>query len=115
STLTPTSGSMPTNFACDMTALTAAQRAGHSTVVGQLFGAVREIRHVPNGYHFVLELDHGTLDRIAQFIVLERRCCPFFDFTLRVPAEGGEVALAITGPDGVHPFIQAEFAAHLTE
>ena len=106
---------MPTPFACDMTALTAAQRAGHSTVVGQLFGAVREIRHVPNGYRFVLELDHRTLERIAQFIVLERRCCPFFDFEVRVPAEADHAELAITGPDGVHPLIQAEFAAHLTE
>ena len=106
---------MPTTFACDMTALTAEQRAAHSTVVGQLFGAVRQIRHLGDGYRFVLGLDHGTLDRIAQFIALERRCCPFFDFTVTVPAEGDDVALAITGPDGVHSFIQSEFAASLTE
>lgn len=106
---------MPTTFACDMTALTAEQRAAHSAVIGQLFGAVREIRHVGAGYRFVLELDHRTLDRIAQFIALERRCCPFFDFTVGVPAEVDHAEFAITGPDGVHHFIQAEFSAHLPE
>lgn len=98
-----------------MTALTAEQRVAHSTVVGQLFGAVREIRQLADGCRFVLELDHGTVERIAQFIVLERRCCPFFDFTVSVPAQANHAELTIAGPDGVHPFIQAEFAAHLPE
>jgi len=39
----------------------------------------------------------------------ERRCCPFFDLSLRLDREGGPMWLELTGREGVKEFIKAEF------
>lgn len=101
-------------FACDMSALTPAQRAEHGDVMRGLFGAVSAVHAVEDGYRFVLSADDVTLERTGRFIALERRCCPFFTFRLDVPADA-EPALEISGPTGVQPFIRAEFGAVLPD
>lgn len=53
--------------------------------------------------------------RAAEFISLERLCCPFFGFALDVAPEGGALWLSLTGRDGVKPFIAAEIGDHLSE
>ena len=50
----------------------------------------------------------GSLVRVAEFIELERRCCPFFRFELEVQDEGGAAWLRLTGRMGVKQFIAAE-------
>ena len=52
-----------------------------------------------DGYRFELERRDGLIEMIGRFIENERKCCPFFDFDLRVPATGS-LALTITGPEG---------------
>ncbi|MGI9167336.1 MAG: hypothetical protein ACR2G5_13325 [Pyrinomonadaceae bacterium] len=54
------------------------------------------------------------LVRTAEFIALERLCCPFFGFAVEVEREGGAVWLILTGREGVKPFIIAEIGDHLT-
>ncbi len=99
-------------FACDMSALTSAQRAEHSDIMRRLFGAVSTIHPVQDGYRFLLADDDAALDLTGRFIALERRCCPFFTFRVVVSADAAS-ELVISGPAGVQPFIQAEFAAAL--
>lgn len=101
-------------FACDMSALTAAQRAEHGDTMRRLFGAVSAIHAVQDGYRFVLSGDDESIKLTGPFIALERRCCPFFTFRLDVAADA-EPALVISGPTGVQPFIQAEFGAVLPD
>jgi hypothetical protein len=50
-----------------------------------------------------------TILRAAEFISLERLCCPFFNFVLEVEPESGPLWLKMTGQDGVKQFLQAEF------
>src|SRR5438034_1441692 len=50
----------------------------------------------------------GSLVRVAEFIELERRCCPFFRFELEVQDEGRAAWLRLTGRMGVKQFIAAE-------
>lgn len=99
-------------FACDMSALSGAQRAEHGEIMRALFGEVRVIHALQDGYRFVLSGDDATLDLTGRFIALERRCCPFFTFRVDVPADAAP-ELAISGPTGVQPFIEAEFGAVL--
>lgn len=99
-------------FACDMSALTTAQRAEHADVTRALFGAVTQIRSGEDRYGFVLNGDDAILALAGRFIALERRCCPFFTLTLTV-APGAPTELVIGGPPGVQPFIRAELGAHL--
>jgi hypothetical protein len=100
-------------FACDMTAIAADQRGTHFATIEKLFRAVEDLRELPNGYAFKLSNDPQLLLTAAQFVALERLCCPFFGFTLEIEREGGAVWLSLTGREGVKPFIIAEIGEHL--
>ena len=69
---------------------------------------VREIRDLPDGYAFLLSAPEGSLVRVAEFIELERRCCPFFKFELEVQEESRAAWLRLKGRAGVKQFIAAE-------
>ncbi len=100
-------------FACEMTAIAPEQRGAHLATIEKLFEAVESVRELPNGYTFRLSGELDTLLTAAQFIRLERLCCPFFGFGLEVEREGGAVWLSLTGREGVKPFIMAEIGDHL--
>ena len=101
-------------FACDMTAIAPEQRGAHLDTIEKLFRSVQSKRELPNGYAFELPNDSDVLITAAQFISLERLCCPFFGFGLEIEREGGSVWLSLTGREGVKPFIMAEIGDHLT-
>jgi hypothetical protein len=106
---------MESPFACNMDAIKPGRRQQHIATAGQLFRAVKSIRELPNGYAFQLPDESDTLQLVAEFIALERLCCPFFGFTLEVEPEGGAVWLQLTGREGVQPFIKAEIGEFLGE
>jgi hypothetical protein len=91
-----------------MSAIPPAERGEHLAAIEEVFGAVREIRELPDGYSFRLENETVWLRKAVDFIVKERLCCPFFGFTLRVEPERGALWLSLTGREGVKPFIRAE-------
>ena len=49
----------------------------------------------------------------AEFIALERLCCPFLNFGLEIKAEGGPVWLRLSGREGVKAFIREEISGLL--
>lgn len=100
---------MNSPFICDMTAMTAEQRIRYHALRKQLRLAVTEFRELPNGYaaRFPLQAEMELL--VAEFITLERLCCPFFTLGLEVEKENGPIWLKMTGRRGIKPFIRAEF------
>jgi len=100
-------------FACDMTAIAPEQRGAHITAIERLFRSAQNMRELPDGYAFELPNESDVLLTAAQFITLERLCCPFFGFGIEVEREGGSVWLSLTGREGVKPFIMAEIGDHL--
>jgi hypothetical protein len=102
-------------FACDMNAIEAGQRGRHIATIDELFRAVEGIRELPDGYAFRLPNESDVLLKAAEFIALERLCCPFFGFALEIEPEGGALWLSLTGRDGVKPFIGAEIGDHLNK
>ena len=100
-------------FACDMTAIAPEQRATHVATIKKLFRSVQSKHDLADGYAFELPNDSDILVTAAEFISLERLCCPFFGFELQVEREGGSVWLSLTGRDRVKPFIMAEIGEYL--
>jgi hypothetical protein len=100
-------------FACDMTTIAPAERGEHIDTIGKLFRTVEDIRELPNGYAFRFPKESDALLTVADFIRLERLCCPFFGFVLEIEREGGAVWLSLTGREGVKPFIMAEIGEHV--
>jgi hypothetical protein len=95
-------------IACDMSAIEAGVRELHLANAVELFRAVGAIRELPGGYAFRLPNASDTLLKAAEFVSLERLCCPFLGFTLEVEPEGGGVWLRLTGREGVKEFIREE-------
>ena len=102
-------------FACRMDAIEADKRPQHIATAKHLFSSASEIKELSNGYAFRLPNESEVLLKVAEFISLERLCCPFFDFTLEVEREGGSIWLHLTGREGVKPFIRAEIGEFLKE
>ena len=96
-------------IACNMNALDKEQRRHHQSLTAQLRAAVQETRELPVGYSFRLPSDEATIQRAAEWITLERRCCPFLAFGLEAGRENGPLWLNLTGREGVKPFLKIEF------
>jgi hypothetical protein len=69
-----------------------------------------ETSELPEGYAIRFAPRPTLLERLARFIELERRCCPFMTFTLEVRADHGPVTLTLTltGPTGTREFLRTE-------
>ncbi|HKY44510.1 MAG TPA: arsenate reductase ArsC [Pyrinomonadaceae bacterium] len=96
----------PSSIACDMTAIPQDQRQVHIDTSKELFSRIQEFRELENGYEFRFTSD--VIVKLAEFISLEKLCCPFLSFVVEVEEEGGPVWLRLTGRDGVKAFIREE-------
>lgn len=95
-------------FVCNMNALNAEDRQRHEAVFGQLRASLIELAELPNGFAFHLPPDQTHILLTAEFITRERLCCPFLTFALHLEPEGRPMALHLTGPEGVKPFLREE-------
>jgi len=99
-----------TPIACNLKALTPAERARQSALSRKLSAATLEKREVASGLSFRLSLAEITLAELGEWIDDERKCCPFLDFQISVECEGGAVQLSLTGRAGVKEFLLSDFA-----
>jgi hypothetical protein len=97
-------------LACDLDALTPAQREQQAATAEQLRRLVLGVEELPDGWALRLPTSDDTLQLVAAFIANERVCCPFFEFTLNVTAEAGPTWLRLTGQPGVKEFLAGAFA-----
>jgi hypothetical protein len=110
-TASPTAAKRPVVFACNMKAMSPAQRKRHSEVLSPaLQSAKLNVNELTDGYAFQFPSDARTYQTVAEWVGNERLCCPFFDFDIRVRDESAPMTLRITGPDGVKQFIKAELS-----
>ena len=100
-------------LACDMSAIESDRREQHIATSAEVFGVVTEILELPDGYAFRLPSEPHTLLKAAEFISLEKLCCPFLGFVLELEPEGGSVWLRLTGREGVKAFIREEVSGLL--
>lgn len=102
-------------FACEMMAIEPAERGAHIENIQQLMARVRATKEVADGYRLELPLMEDLLVKAAQFIQLERLCCPFFSFSVELGSGATSFWLSLTGPAGVKPFIMAELGEFIPE
>src|SRR5947209_1527424 len=94
---TAAAASAETPIACNLKALTPAQRARHSELSRKLSAATVEKRELAGGLNFRLSLAEITLPELGEWIDNERKCCPFLDFQVSLECEGGALQLSLTG------------------
>src|SRR5450631_2697378 len=92
-------------LACDLEALSPTEREQQAATFEQLRHLVLAVEELPAGWALRLPTSDDTLQLVLAFIANERRCCPFFDFTLNVTADAGPTWLRLTGRAGVKEFL----------
>lgn len=97
-----------TPFFCDLAAMDAEQRARYRQVTQHMRAATPVIEELANGYALRFGMDSSLCLIVAEFMTLERLCCPFLDLTLEVARESGPMQLKLTGREGVKQFLRAE-------
>jgi hypothetical protein len=108
----PTAGaenSNPIPFACNLKAFTPQQRAQWRKLLDQLTPAVLSARERNDGYALQVDTQKMSLVEAAQWVDLERKCCPFFDFQFDFHGEDGGLWLSLKGREGVKQFIEMDF------
>ena len=96
-------------FYCDTGALSPAERTRHFDVLGPALVARRQaVRELPDGYEIQFASDKQTFQDLAEYVEVERRCCPFFDITLQMTPEHGPLWVRFTGRPGTKQFIEAD-------
>jgi len=96
-----------TTFACRIDTLDGNQRRRQQELLALMRLRAQAPDELPDGYEIRLPTDPVLFQQAAEWIGLERRCCPFVRFTLEW-AEDDRVRVRFTGPPGVKPFLAAE-------
>jgi hypothetical protein len=95
-------------IACNMAALSDEQRNRILVLLKKIRTSGQELRELTDGYALRLPSESATVRDVAEYITLERMCCPFFRFEMEVEQEGGPLWLRLTGREGVKEFAKSE-------
>lgn len=96
-------------FYCNTKALTPAERARHKQLGDKLTAERKEVVVTEKGYEFQYSPKNVSVAELAEWVVAESKCCPFFDFHIDLENEGKLICLRLTGEEGIKAFIRAEF------
>ena len=94
---------------CNLNAIDAGNRPRYKDLVKRLQVGVSGREELPNGYAFRLETKAITLLEVAEWIDLERLCCPFLTLELTPSGSQDDWVLQLTGPTGIKPILEAAF------
>lgn len=98
-------------IACDLTAIPADERDAHLARAARLvFQTYEEQQELPDG--FAWRFSAEQYEEVAAYVSNERRCCPFFSFTLEVYPAGGPMWLRVTGDAFTKAYLQSELVSH---
>ena len=95
-------------IACNPGAFTGEDHGKWQALGKRLIAENKGRRELANGFAFELDRTPVTLREVAEFVEFESKCCPFVDFTVRVPSGGRGVLLEMTGREGVKEMLAAE-------
>ena len=97
-------------IACNINAISAGQRPHYSELTLKLRASIRARMELPDGYAFRLDGHTISLTDVADWIQLERVCCPFLVFQLQIKGADTEFELALRGPSGAKAILDSAFS-----
>ncbi|HLX03876.1 MAG TPA: hypothetical protein VKR28_00010 [Candidatus Binatus sp.] len=96
-------------LACDLDAISASERPRHNELRKMLAASATGKRELVDGIAIKISMERMALAQLAEWISLERKCCPFFEFKIEVAPASGPVWLSLTGRPGVKEFLSQAF------
>jgi hypothetical protein len=67
------------------------------------------MKELQDGYAYRFPSDSAWLATLSKLITVERECCPFLRFQLRLEPADGPIWLELTGPLGTKDFLNSIF------
>jgi hypothetical protein len=95
---------------CRLDAFGPRERERHAELSREVRARVLEVGELERGLSFVFAEDPVFSRRLIEWITLERRCCPFLEFELRLGDAREPVVLCLTGAEGVKEFLASELS-----
>lgn len=99
---------MNSAVACSLTALEFQER--RSGGLRKVRSAVIEVKELESGYAYRFPSDVAWIAELANLITLERQCCPFLRFSIRLEPGEGPIWLELSGPEGTKDFLNSIFS-----
>jgi hypothetical protein len=94
-------------IACDLGALSAQERERRAALARALVTGADSVRELADGYALQLRGTETLARESLEWLLLERRCCPFLQLEIELEAEGGPLWLRLRGSSGVKEFLAA--------
>lgn len=95
-------------FYCNLKALTPEERVRQHELAQAIAGAKLETKELADGYAFRLQAEKVSVTDLAEWVTVERKCCPFFDFEISLGRDNGALWLKLRGAEGVKVFMRHE-------
>jgi hypothetical protein len=99
-------------LACNIKVIPADEQPKYRDLLRRLRASITERTELPFGYAYTLKTESISLPELADWVTLERLCCPFLNFLIEIDAAGA-VHLTVRGPKGVKAVLEEEFPADL--
>jgi hypothetical protein len=97
-------------FECRLDVFETAEKQQYAALRTAMKAAVMEIRELTDVYAARLVPEPALFRQVAEWITLERRCCPFLALGLDW-SDGGDVWLRLTGGPGVKAYLATALAS----
>src|SRR5262249_50014548 len=95
-------------FFCNTKTLTPEERVRHKELREKLLATRKATVETEKGYEFQFNPQDISIGELAEWVVAESKCCPFFDFHIDLEQSGSLLCLRLTGEEGVKTFIRSE-------
>lgn len=101
-------------ISCDLSALNEDEQRFQARIVNRIRDEHLEIAELADGFAVRYPDGRTMIEDLARFIMLERRCCPFFTFDLRLTSEG-ELWLGLRGAPEVKAYLRESWPFPLSQ
>lgn len=91
--------------ACNLSAFDSKQSKRHDALLRELFSSFQSVHELQNGCEFSLPGETQWYVKLAEWVTLERLCCPFLTFEQGFNLDG-KVWLRLTGDDSAKQFLK---------
>ncbi len=90
--------------ACNLSAFDSEQSRRHDALATELLSNFQTARELPDGYEVNLPGESAWYLKLAEWVILERLCCPFLNFEQGFNMEG-KIWLRLTGGEEAKQFL----------
>jgi hypothetical protein len=103
---------MTTPLACNLGVFSPNERGRYDRLRATLLAAAH-VERTNGGYAVSLPGDDETFRAVAEWVLLERRCCPFISFAVSFGDAGQPLRVALTGDAAVEEVLRTEFGSRV--